>query len=221
MQQLETLGTAQNRQVYRRHGVGENQWGVSFAHLKSLQKKYKANQSLAESLWQTGNHDARVLATMIADPKQIDESTLERWARDLDNYVIADSFSGLVSRTPLARQKMEQWTEAENEWIGQAGWNLLVHLAMKDSDLPDDYFRPYLSIIERDIHQRKNRVRYAMNNALIAIGIRNNRLQEEAIAVARKIGPVQVDHGETNCKTPAAVEYIYKAAAHKQKQGSG
>jgi 3-methyladenine DNA glycosylase AlkD len=180
-----------------------------------LKKKLKTNQDLARSLWSSGNHDARVLATMIADPKQIDEATLEAWARDLDNYVIADSFSGLVSQTALARQKMEQWTDAENEWVGQAGWNLLTYMAMKDTSLPDDYFRPYLATITRDIHQRKNRVRYSMNNALIAIGLRNEVLQEEAIAAAGKIGPVEVDHGETNCKTPDAIAYIQKAVARK------
>jgi 3-methyladenine DNA glycosylase AlkD len=217
MHELEALGTVQNRKVYQRHGVGEHQYGVSFANLKSLQKKLKVNQELAQALWATGNHDARVLATLVADPKQVDDSTLEAWAQDLDNYVITDSFSGLVSRTPLARQKMEQWTNAENEWLGQAGWNLLAHLALQDASLPDDYFRPYLKTIERDIHQRQNRVRYSMNNALIAIGMRNSTLQEEAIAAATKIGRVEVDHGETNCKTPDAIAYIHKAAARQRK----
>jgi 3-methyladenine DNA glycosylase AlkD len=218
LQQLEAMGTAQNRKVYTRHGVGQNQFGVSVANLKMLKKKIKVDQALAQSLWETGNHDARMLAAMIAAPKQIDDQTLEAWGRDLDNYVIADVFSGLVSQSLLARQKMEMWTEAESEWVGQAGWNLLAHLAMKDETLADGYFRPYLAIIERDIHRRKNRVRYSMNSALIAIGIRNEILQAEAIAVAQKIGQVEVDHGETNCKTPEAIEYIKRTVARKKRQ---
>jgi 3-methyladenine DNA glycosylase AlkD len=217
MQQLEVMGTAQNRKIYRRHGVGENQYGVSTANLKLLQKQIRINHTLAQSLWNTGNHDARLLATMVADPAQVEDHLLEAWAQDLDNYVIADAFAGLVSRTPLARPKMEAWTHAESEWIGQAGWNLLAHLALKDTALPDDYFRSYLNLIEQNIHRRKNRVRYSMNSALIAIGLRNTTLQEEALALARKIGPVEVDHGETNCQTPDAVAYIHKAAARRRK----
>lgn len=216
MHELEEAGTAQNRKVYSRHGVGDNQFGVSMAHLKTLQKKIKVDQELAQSLWETGNHDARMLATMIADPKRIDEATLESWAKDLDNYVIADAFSGLVSRTPLAQQRMEVWTGAEREWIGQTGWNLLAHLAMKDKKLPDDYFKPYLETIEHDIHHRQNRVRYSMNSALIAIGMRNEALENEAVTVAEEIGPVEVDHGETNCKTPDAIEYLQRAKARKR-----
>lgn len=215
MHQLAELGSEQTRKTYKRHGVSGDQYGVSSANLKSLQKKLKINQELARSLWATGNHDARVLATMIADPKQMDDPTLEAWAQDLDNYVIADSFSGLVGRTPLARQKMEQWAYVESELTGQVGWNLLAHLAMNDPDLPDDYFKSYLAAIAREIHQRPNRVRYSMNNAVIAIGLRNRALQEEAIATAQQIGLVKVDHGETNCKTPDAVAYIHKAAARK------
>ncbi len=217
LQQLAEMGTAQNRKVYGKHGVKGEQYGVSVANLKKLKKQIKVDQPLAQALWQTGNHDARYLATLIADTKNIDAPTLEAWAQDLDNYVIADTFSGMVSQTPLARQKMESWTGSDSEWIGQVGWNLLAHLAMKDKSLPDDYFRPYLQIIEKEIHHRKNRVRYSMNSALIAMGIRNETLQQEAVAVAQKIGPVEVDHGETNCQTPSAVEYIEKTMARKKK----
>ena len=76
--------------------------------------------------------------------------------------------------------------------------------------------------IEREIHGRKNRVRDAMNSALIAIGIRNERLEETALAAAARIGRVEVDHGETNCTTPAATAYIRKAVARRRaKQPAG
>ena len=86
---------------------------------------------------------------------------------------------------------------------------------MHDKSLPDDYFERYLYIIERDIHSRKNRVRYSMNSTMIGIGIRNPNLQEKAIAAVRRIGPVDVDHGETGCKTPDATAYIQKELRRK------
>jgi len=60
-------------------------------------------------------------------------------------------------------------------------------------------------------------VRHAMNGALIAIGIRNPKLQEKAILTARKIGKAKVDHGETSCQTPDAEAYILKAAQRKKR----
>ncbi len=220
LQELESLGTEQNRKIYRRHGVGENQYGVSFANLKQLRKKIKVNHDLAQELWATGNHDAQILATMIANPKLVDEALVENWANIVSNYVVVDSFVGLISQTPLARQKMEAWHRSDNEWLGRASWHLLAHLAQKDATLPDTFFEPYLAEIEQTIHNRKNRVREAMNNALIAIGIRNENLRQEALAVAAKIGQVEVDHGETNCKTPNAAAYIDKTFQYKQQRAA-
>ncbi|MEE8062027.1 MAG: hypothetical protein V3T16_09355, partial [Gemmatimonadales bacterium] len=94
-------------------------------------------------------------------------------------------------------------------------WLVATSMA-RDDDLPNDYFIDLLGTVEAEIHNRKNRVRDAMNYALIAIGMRNAVLAKRAIAAARRIGPVQVDHGETGCKTPEAVAYIKKAAARKR-----
>jgi 3-methyladenine DNA glycosylase AlkD len=216
LQELESLGTEQNRKIYKRHGIGENMFGVSYANLGKLKKRIKVDHDLAQKLWASGNHDARVLATMIADPAQADDKLLESWVKDLSNYVITDAFAMFAGQTPLTRQKAEKWTKAKGEWIASAGWILLGSVAMRDKDLPDDYFENILAIVERDIHSSKNRVKYSMNNALIGIGLRNDSLEKKAIAAAKRIGKVGVDHGETGCKTPDAVAYIQKARQRRK-----
>jgi 3-methyladenine DNA glycosylase AlkD len=217
LRELKRRGTAQNRKVYRRHGVGENMYGVSFADLRLLAKQIKVDHDLAVQLWHTGNHDARILAALIADPTQFDAKTLDAWSKDLSDYVVTDQFAGLVARTHYWQKKAEKWHTARGEWIGRAGWNLIGQLAMHQPDLRDSYFDPYLIEIETGIHQQKNRVREAMNNALIAIGIRNAALQGKALGVAAAIGRVEVDHGETNCKTNDATEYIQRTVEHRRK----
>jgi hypothetical protein len=117
---------------------------------------------------------------------------------------------GFVGKTRDARLWMERWIDSDSEWIGRAGWHLLGQLAANDPALPDAFFEPYLARIERDIHAEKNRVREAMNNALIAIGMRDDALEARALSVAKAIGKVHVDHGDTNCKTPDAIGYIRK-----------
>lgn len=216
--ELESLGTAQNRKVYARHGVGTKLYGVSFANIDKLQKRIKVDHDLALSLWATGNHDARVLATRIADPAAATVSLLDEWKNDLDNYVVAGAFASFVEKTSLARKRMEQWTRSKQEWVGRSGWLLLAKLAMNDSGLPDDYFAPYLDKIENGIHAAKNRTRDAMNAALISIGLRSPGLRRKAVAAARRIGNVEVDHGQTNCKTPGAESYIHKAWQRKKQR---
>jgi len=217
LNELKSLGSDQNRKIFKRHGADDNLFGVSYANLGKLKKKIKVDHELAKQLWGTGYHEARVLATMIADPKKADNELLEAWAKGLDNYGVTDAFSKFVSASPFARKKMERWTKSKQEWVGTAGWNMMAFLAMKDPELADEYFENYLPAIESEIHKSKNRVRYSMNSALIAIGLRSPSLQKRALAVAKRIGAVEVDHGETGCNTPDAAEYIQRAAERGRK----
>jgi 3-methyladenine DNA glycosylase AlkD len=217
MKQLETFGSEQTRKTYGRHGVKNEMFGVSFAHLGALTKKLKSNHELAIKLWATRNHDAQILATMIADAKLMNASLLEEWAKSLTNYPITDAFAKLAAQTPFTQKKFEKWMNAKNEWMSYAGWLMLAQ-AVANPALPDAYFENHLATIERDIHARQNRVKHAMNMALIAIGTRNDKLQKQALAVARKIGKVEVDHGDTSCKTPDAADYILKVTEHRKKR---
>lgn len=213
---LESLGTAQNRKVYARHGAPDNQYGVSFAHLQKLQKRIRMDQALALGLWKSGNADARILAAMIADPAKMTEKILDGWIGTVRYYVLADAVASLAIRAKFARRLAERWTREPEEFVAQAGWSMVARLAMQDKTVPEAYFAKFLPRISRTIHKAENRARYAMNNALIAIGSRSDELEIEALAVAKAIGPVAVDHGDTDCKTPDAVSYIKKARAHRR-----
>lgn len=212
---LKASGTAQTAKTYRRHGATGEVYGVSYVEFGKLKKKLKVDEALAEGLWASGKVEARVLATMIGDPASISEATLDSWSRDLDNYGITDAFAGFVAKTPFAKAKMNGWMDADHERLECAGWQLLSHFALTDSSLPDSFFATYLERIERNLNSAKNRVRYSMNGAVISIGLRSAALEKKAIAAARRIGKVEVDHGDTWCRTPDAESYILKARARK------
>jgi 3-methyladenine DNA glycosylase AlkD len=213
--QLAAAGAEQYRQTYRRHGVLGDLYGVSYATLTALAKRIKTDHALANSLWESGNHDARVLATMIADADRMTLRELVRWSKDLDNPVLCDAYGGLAARTPHARTLFDRWAGSPSEWQGACAWSLVAGLARTDPAMPDEFFLTQLDVIEREIHDRENRVRYAMNGAVIGIGSRNAALRRAATAAARRIGTVRVDHGDTGCTTPDAVPYIDKIWSRK------
>jgi 3-methyladenine DNA glycosylase AlkD len=217
MAALESLGTAQNRKVYARHGAGENLYGVSFANLGALKKKIKIDHALARGLWATGNFEARLLAAMVADPAQATDAELDAWVDPIHGYPVADALSKFVAATPMAAKKMAQWMKSKKEFVAQAGWDVFSLLAMRGGALTDDYVLERLAFVEAHIHKSQNRVRHAMNSAVIAIGLRTPELRELALAAAARIGKVTVDHGETCCQTPDAAAYIRKAAARMKR----
>jgi len=209
--ELEAAGTAQNRKVYQRHGVKPPLYGVSYANLEKLRKRIKCDHVLARALWASGNHDARVLATKIADPKQADRTLLEGWAGALDNYVLTDAFAQLAAASEAGQELAEAWIDSADEWTSVAGWTI-VAIGPKAFQ---DGFSALIARIETAIHDVPNRTRHSMNNALIAIGLLGEPWTEAAIVAAERIGKVQVDHGATNCKTPDAVAYIRKSLRRK------
>ena len=210
LRELQSLGTAQNRKIYPRHGVEDPLFGVSYANLRKLAKRLAPDHQLAEELWSSGNHDARVLATMVDNPSRISAETLRLRIRNVGNYVLADALAALVGRTPLLDEMAREWTaDPEDEWAGATGWSLVTAQAMDSRcSLPDTYFLERLAYIERHITTAANRVRHSMNGALIAIGARSPQLRQVAEEAARQIGKVRVDHGRTSCKTPEAIPYL-------------
>ena len=219
MAALEKSGTEQNRKTWARHGVTGPMFGVSFAFLKTLMKRIKVDHELALSLWDTGNFDARNLAVKIADPRLMSTKDLDRWAMDhtargCDAYV-----AHLAAEGPHGRSRADLWLESKSEAQRRCGWMLAGALAKLDPAIPAAWFSSRIAAIEKAIHRSPNHEREAMNGALISIGCRDAAARKAALAAAKRIGPVSVDHGDTACKTPDAAAYIEKAWAHAKARG--
>lgn len=209
MAELEAAGSEQTRKTYKRHGVPEPMFGVSYAVLEQIRKRIKRDAALASALWETGNADARALACKIADPKAIPA----HWAVQADHKALAAAFAELAAGAPGALDLAEGYLEQ----VPYVGWQVVAHLASKGKDVQEDRLAKLLPRIEATIHQAPNLTRSAMNLALIAIGSRSEELASLAIAHARRIGKVEVDHGDTACKTPDAEAYILKTRARRTK----
>jgi 3-methyladenine DNA glycosylase AlkD len=219
MATLEAAGTAQNRKVYARHGVSGEAFGVSYAELGKLKKAIKTDHDLARELWATGNHDARVLATQVADAKAATPAELDSWAGEADSYVAADAVARLVERTPIAREMVEAWVDSAEEMRARIAWSAMARLAM-DGAFTHEEAMGRIEQIEREIHQRPNRVRDAMLGALAGFGLASEELAEEAKAAVGRIGPVNVDHGETGCKNPDVVRMVDNGWERKRKKAA-
>ncbi|MCY1033629.1 DNA alkylation repair protein [Corallococcus sp. BB11-1] len=215
MRELERLGSPQTRKTYLRHGAPEPLSGVNFGPLGALKKRIGTDPALARALWSSGHTDARLLATMVADAPALSWAELGAWAKALDWHTLTDVFvTNVALRSPHAVKALE-WTRSSSEWVGRAGWQLLASLLMKSTVLAQEDLSPWVKRIEQELPTAKNRVREAMNSALIALGAQGGALQVAALATAKRLGKVEVDHGDTACETPDAAQYIQKVQARK------
>jgi 3-methyladenine DNA glycosylase AlkD len=213
LRELESLGAERTRRLNRRHGVDGNQYGVKLTDLRRLAKRIGTDHALAVELWCSGNHDARVLTTLIADPRLTPRGLLESWVADIGDHVESDLLAGFVATTPHALDAVATWTASTHDLEAATGWSTLAHLALSDEEIHDDLFVAYLAAIEMELGASQNRSRHSMNGALIAIGCRNECLREMSLAAAVRIGRVSVDPGQTGCTTPEAAPYILRTWA--------
>ncbi len=172
-----------------RYGIcRENTYGVSIPDLRRMARELGRDHELAQKLWASGIHEARILASMIDDPVKVTEGQMENWAHDFDSWDVCDQCcNNLFNRTVFAHEKATEWTRAEEEYVKRAGFVLIATLAVHDKAAGDEIFSRYLPIIERESHDDRNFVKKAINWALRQIGKRNRNLHKEALETARRI----------------------------------
>lgn len=201
--------------TYRRHGVALPTYGVNASALAAVVKRSGVSTDLATGLWRTGVHDARAVALGVADAALVSKKQLEAWCLEVSDYMLAERLATLVASSAHGGPLAAQWTKRRAEYVSAVGWGVVARLALGGRlPLPDAL--AYLAVVERTIHGAPNRTRHAMNGALIAIGGRDVKFRQLALAAAKRIGPVEIDHGDTDCKTPDAESYIAKMWAHQK-----
>jgi 3-methyladenine DNA glycosylase AlkD len=162
--------------------------GVPVVELRSLAREIGKDHNLALALWYSGIHEARLLASMVDDPRQVSEAQMEAWVSDIDSWDVCDGLCGnLFDRTPFAWDKAVEWSGRQEEFVKRAGFVLMTQLAVHNKQAADQRFEAFFPLILREANDDRNFVKKAVNWALRAIGKRNRRLNAKAVEVARQI----------------------------------
>lgn len=172
-----------------RFGINPNNTlGVSIPALRAIAKEIGKDHALAEQLWASGIHEARILAGFIDVPGMVSEEQMERWVVDLDSWDVCDQCCGsLFDKTPFAYTKAIEWSERSEEFVKRAGFALMAALAWHDKRAADEQFAPFFPALVRGATDERNFVKKAVNWALRQMGKRNANLNRLAIETAREI----------------------------------
>jgi len=189
MDELAAMASEESRAGMARYGINvAHAFGVSVYDLRRVAKSLGTDHDLALALWDTGNHEARVLASMVDDPVAVTEPQMEEWAAAFDSWDVCDQVtSNLFDKTPFAYDKVREWSAAEDEWVKRAAFATAAALAVQDKKAPDERFLAILDLIRREAGDGRNFVKKAVNWALRNIGKRNAALHAAAIDTAEAI----------------------------------
>ncbi len=186
---LKQLANAQAVEGMVRFGIRPAQaLGISMPTLRKMAKEIGRNQALAFVLWDSGIHEARILASMIAEPQLVSAELMEKWVNDFDSWDVCDQVCGnLFDKTPYAYQKATQWCQQEREFVRRAGFVMMAELAVHDKQAQDEAFLQFFPLIKQHVGDERNFVKKAVNWALRQIGKRNSRLRTLALECAYEI----------------------------------
>jgi 3-methyladenine DNA glycosylase AlkD len=166
----------------------ENTYGISIPVLRKMARETGRDHLLAQQLWSTGVHEARILAGMVDEPRLVTEEQMERWAAEFDSWDVCDQCCGnLFDKTEFAYRKAVEWAARDEEFVKRAGFALMAWLAFHDKRAPDEAFLAFLPVIKRESADGRNYVKKAVNWALRQVGKRNTALNIMAIEAAREI----------------------------------
>jgi 3-methyladenine DNA glycosylase AlkD len=193
LSRLKALGDDARRKHNAKAGAPENQFGVKLGDIRALAKelqaqKLKSDQELAHELWETGNVESQLLATLLLKPKSLTAGDVDKLTRSTTCAQVADWLNAyVVALHPEKEALRQKWMLAKDRWAARAGWNFTASRVNKgnaaDLDLPG-----LLDRIEKEMPRAKPEVQWTMNNTLAAIGIHDAQLRPRAIAIGEKIG---------------------------------
>lgn len=213
LEQLQAQANPQIRQILLRHGAQEPVWGVKIEALKNIQKVVKKHHQLSLELYQTGIYDAMYLAGLLADEKKMTRADLQTWVQQSKSQGISEyTVPWIAADSAYGLELGLAWIDEQHESIASAGWSTLASVCSvtPNEQLVLEQWKALLDRVCQDIHHAPNRVRYTMNQFVIAVGCYVSELSPYAMQIATSIGTVNVHVGETACVVPDARSSIQK-----------
>lgn len=188
IKELESQRNQKNIDGMARFGINpKNTLGVSIYVLRPLAKRIGKDHKLAQKLWDSEIHEARILASYVDEPEKVTEKQMEKWVADFDSWDTCDQVVDLFEKTPFAYKKIYEWSKRKEEFIKRAAFAMMAGLSVHDKASPDSRFEKFFKIIIRESTDDRNFVKKAVNWALRNIGKWKPSLKEKAIKTAEEM----------------------------------
>jgi len=192
IKELEQHKNPKNVAGMARFGIqGGQMLGISMPILRKIAKivkKQDDRHKIAQELWQSGIHEAKIFASLIDDPKLVTSRQMDSWIKDFDSWDVCDqTCMNLFCLSSLAPKKIGEWVKLEPEFERRAGFALLAVWAWKRKDIDDKVIAKFLPLTIKYATDERNYVKKAVNWALRQIGKRSSYLEKEGVKTAKEI----------------------------------
>jgi 3-methyladenine DNA glycosylase AlkD len=207
LERLEALGDERVRARNRRLGAGDEQFGVKLGEIRKVAKSLGRDHDLALELWKTGNHEARLLAILLLEPKRLSAKELDALVRSARFAQLADWLNAyVVKQHPEEEVLREPWLHDDDPWAARAGWDLTSQRVGRSPEGLD--LAALLDRIEAELAAADPAAQWTMNTTLASIGIHHAQHRERAVAIGEALGVYRDYPVPKGCTSPFAPLWI-------------
>ncbi len=161
--------------------------GVSVPDIRRIAKRSGRDHALALKLWKSSVHEARMLATLVADPSFMSRREMDSWVTDIDSWDVGDFAADLFAATPHRDAAIRDWAKRTEPYVKRCAFAMIARRAVSDKAAPDTVFVRMFPMIRRAAMDDRNEVKKAVSWALRQIGKRNRALNRAAAAEAERL----------------------------------
>lgn len=210
---LHRVSNEKRKKMYEKLGIKEAIIGVNLGDLRKLAGKIKTNHSLAYELWATEIYEARVIASILFEAKQLDQSGIEKLILSTQSGALIDElsfqqFASLDNQLDL----LDKWILDRDSRLKRAGWNMGIILN-HDTKLSDETINQLLNFIELNLQSADDMIQFAMNRCLCEIGIKHDQFTNQCLLIGEKLGvykDMKVSKGCTSAYAPIWIGVVRK-----------
>ncbi|RRD05454.1 DNA alkylation repair protein [Arachnia propionica] len=196
--ELESLADPKALAVNRRHGDAHS---VNLTKVRGIAKQLGAQPELARALWATRQPNARLVALLVARPKQFTVAELDRWLREAATNKETDWFvSYLAAKSRHAEELRTRWLADPEPRIAAAGWALTTDRVVKNPEGLD--LAALLDVIEAEMKDAPERLQWAMNTCLGNIGIEHESYRERVLEIGERLEVLKNHPTSGGCISP-------------------
>jgi 3-methyladenine DNA glycosylase AlkD len=161
--------------------------GVSVPDIRAVGRRCGTDQTLAAQLWRSGIHEARILATLVADPGALTVEEMDAWVVDISSWDVCDFAADVFSRSRGGPRTIRAWARRPEGFVKRCAFSMIARRAVWAKDAPDREFLGYLPLIRRGATDERNEVKKGVSWALRQIGKRDRALHEAAMGEAEAL----------------------------------
>jgi len=207
LEQLKSKGDEKVRKLNVRNGAGDKQFGVKLGDIRTVAKKIKPNHELALALWETGNLEAQLLATLLIKAKDLSAAEMEGMVKSVKVVQVAEWLHPYVLKDHPDKESLRQkWMTTKDPMAARAGWRLTAGRVAKSPEGLD--LAALLNRIELEMGSGDPLVQWTMNMCLAEIGIHFKEHRQRAIAIGEKLGVYRDYPCSAGCTSPFAPIWI-------------